>query len=281
MREAVVIMLGSLEMFVSLAAGLFMASTAPATVAVDMNAGWIRRDWQKCQDPTKIAFENGEISFRSDRAKAQIWQVPLRSGPAAVDHELAWIRECDRPPISQARSNAKTISRDPDAINLAEYRWVSWRWRVNSTIDDTGLLDKNGRIKGANDFAAKLGFIFSDAEDGGGHEIAYVWTRHLPEESLFYQETVVIPIIFKIKLYRIVSESGHANLGRWIHEVRDLQADYERIERKGRAGALLRVYLMTDSDNTQGQVESAFAGITFHKQPPVLPTAIETARGSY
>jgi hypothetical protein len=140
---------------------------------------------------------------------------------------------------------------------------------VTDTVDDTGLLDKHGRIRsGRNDFAAKLGLLIWDEAAREVRELAYVWTRQLPEDTLFYQETVIIRFILKFKLYRIVAESGPTNVGRWTPERRDLAADFARVYPKGRPGALVRVYVMTDTNGAGTRLESGFADLAFHREPP-------------
>jgi hypothetical protein len=252
---------------------------AGTQIPLDMSTGWQRRDWQKCQDPTRVGLEGGAISFVGQSAKVQMWQTPLRTGPAPLPAGVEWIRDCDKAPLSYARSRAREIARDPAAIRLSEYPWITWRWRVGAATDDTGLADKKGRIVGPNDFAAKLGLLFLDERSGDMQEIAYVWTRQVPEETLLHQETVVIPMLLKFKLYRIVSESGDKNLGHWTAEARDVLSDYRRIHPKGRPGALVRVYLMADSNNTGSPVDTAFADIVFHRDRPVTALPTKTALG--
>jgi hypothetical protein len=41
-------------------------------VPLDMARGWQRRDWRKCQDPTRVSFGDGVIAFDSPRSSALV-----------------------------------------------------------------------------------------------------------------------------------------------------------------------------------------------------------------
>jgi hypothetical protein len=230
-------------------------------VPLDMARGWLRRDWQKCQDPTRVSFGEGVIAFDSERGSALVWQIPTEAGPAEVDHTLDWIRDCDRPPLSFVRGLAE---RESDRlISLAEHPLVSWRWKVDRLADDSATLGPNGKVRReGDDFAAKLGVLIAEEDGSTAHEIAYVWTRSLPRETLLYEEAR-IAFVYKVRSYRIVVETGEERLGQWTSEQRDVAADFERIFPGRRAGRVLRVHLMTDADDTLGRTAAAYAEIAF------------------
>jgi hypothetical protein len=57
-----------------------------------MASGRLRRDWQKCGDPTRITFGEGAIAFDSRSSSALVWQVPTPDGPFVIDATLEWVR---------------------------------------------------------------------------------------------------------------------------------------------------------------------------------------------
>lgn len=239
-------------------------------VRVDMNADWIRRDWHKCQDPTKFRIADGVVTIESNKSGALFWQVPMQNGQAVeIDQNQKWVRECRRLPISFGEDILTQNQSKEMLIDISEYPYITWRWWVDGTIDDTNTADAKGKIrKTGDDFAVKLGI--SVLRKGGKdlREIAYVWTRKIPEESLLYQKTTIVPFFLEWKWYRIVVESGEENVGNWVVESRNLYEDYKTAYPKEDPGQIIRVYVMTDSNNTKGRLTGAFADITFHRHLP-------------
>jgi hypothetical protein len=232
----------------------------PREVAIDMASGWLRRDWQGCNDPTRITFAEGAIAFESRASSALVWQVPTPAGPFVIDPTLEWVRECDRPPISFFRGLVAERGTEMLA-DVSELPRLRWRWRVDGAIDDSEIARVDGRIRrGHDDFAAKLGVLVQAQGGDDAHEIAYVWARSLPLGTALYQETTVVPLVFKARCARLVVETGEGR-GTWVEEVRDLRADFARLVPGKTAGRVLRIHLMTDSDDTGGRVAAAYADI--------------------
>ena len=168
-------------------------------VAIDMASGWLRRDWQGCSDPTRVTFREGAIAFESRSSSALVWQVPTPNGPFVIDPTLDWVRQCDRPPISFFK---RLVADRGTAMlpDLSEVPHLVWRWRVEGAIDDSEIARPDGRIRsGHDDFAAKLGVLVQAQGGKDVHEIAYVWARSLPLGTALYQETTVIPLVFKAR----------------------------------------------------------------------------------
>jgi hypothetical protein len=229
-------------------------------VSLDMARGWQRRDWQRCQDPTRVTFADGVIAFDSPGASALLWQVPTLEGPARIDATTRWARECDRPPFAVLRGMAERG--DVPLIALGERPVLSWRWKVDRLAADSATLGPGGKVRReGNDFAAQVGVLIAEEGSDDVHEIGYVWTRTLPRETLLYQEATFL--LRKVRSYRIVVETGEERRRRWVDEERDLAADFARIFPGRRPGRVLRVYLMTDSDDTAGRTAASYAGLAF------------------
>jgi hypothetical protein len=248
----------------------------PREVAIDMASGWLRRDWQGCNDPTRITFAEGAIAFESRASSALVWQVPTPAGPFVIDPTLEWVRECDRPPISFFRGLVAERGTEMLA-DVSELPRLRWRWRVDGAIDDSEIARVDGRIRrGHDDFAAKLGVLVEARGSREAHEIAYVWARSRPLGTVLYQETTVIPLVLKVRAARLVVETGEGR-GEWVEEEHDLRADFARLVPGKQAGRVLRLHLMTDSDDTGGHVTAAYADIRFIRPSPMGRSVADVA----
>jgi hypothetical protein len=235
-------------------------------VPVDMATGWLRRDWQGCSDPTRITVDGGAIAFESRSSSAMMWQVPTLEGPLAIDPSLGWVRSCDRAPLSWFKRLAAHRGTD-GLIDLSEYPYLRWRWRVDGGVDDSRLAHPDGRIRhGYDDFAAKLGVVVQVRDSDEVHEVAYVWARSTKVGTLLRQETTIIPFVRKMRAARVVVETGRG-YRRWVDELHDVRADFARLLPGKQAGRALRIYLMTDSDDTRGTVSTAYSDIRFLRSP--------------
>lgn len=233
----------------------------PGVLPVRMDGEWLRRDWRECRDAARVEVAGGVVTFHTDRSAALLWQVPTRDGPAAIGRDEGWVERCSRPPIFFTRSMLRDLQVDR-LVPLAAYPSLSWRWWVDAPLDDSRLADPGGRIRReADDFAAKIGVLIQSRDSNEVREVSYVWTRALPVDTVLYQESSVIPFR-RDRMHRIVAESGTARAGSWVEENRDLAADFRRLHGE-EPGHVVRLYLMSDADATQGRVTARFADVAF------------------
>ncbi len=252
------------------ASGAAVALTAqdslrPESVALDMS-DWHRRDYDRCRGAGRVITSPNTLTLEVDDSALKYWQLPTLLGPLEVNRRAGWIRRCDRPPASFANEMLKRT--DPEAlIEIVEYPFVSWRWSVDGTLDDSDTVDGEGRIQSrGDDFAAKIGFQMMPRGSDELREIAYVWTRTIPRDEVLLQEAGAL--FWKFRFYRIVAESGDEHIGMWRDVTRNLRADYQRIWPDEEPGILLRVYLMTDGDNTNVKASASYGDIVLHRSPP-------------
>ena len=230
-------------------------------IPLDMSQGWIRRDWQECADRSVMRNDQDRLQISTDSSAALYWQVPTKSGPLAIDTSQGWIQECDRPPKNFAQTVSRSSSRSA-LLSVSEHRYFTWKWNVSNTIDDTNTIDNEGRVQRVgDDFAAKIGISILKKGTDDPREISYIWTKSLPEESILVHEKRVL--FWKFQYHRIVVESGDKQVGQWVIEARDLYADYKRIYPNEEPGEIVRIYVMSDSDNTDSQVTGQFADFRF------------------
>jgi hypothetical protein len=237
----------------------------PESVALDMSE-WHRRDYDRCRGAGRVITSPNTLTLEVDDSALKYWQLPSLLGPLEVNRRAGWIRRCDRPPASFATEMLKRT--DPDAlIEIVEYPFVSWRWSVDGTLDDSETVDSEGRVQSrGDDFAAKVGFQMMPRGSDELREIAYVWTRTIPREEILLQEAGAL--FWKFRFYRIVAESGDEHIGLWRDVTRNLRADYQRIWPDEEPGILLRVFLMTDGDNTNVRASASYGDIVLHRSPP-------------
>lgn len=257
----------ALTLILLLSIGLNPApSEAQTDITLNMADGWIRRDWQECRDPSIMSSDGNRIRIETDSSAVLYWQVPTKTGPLSINRDQNWIQECDRPPQSFARTIARGQNRD-HLLDVTDYRYFSWNWKVNNTIDDWQTVDKDGRIQPeGDDFAAKIGISILKKGSDKPREISYIWTHSLPEDSVIIHEKRII--FWRFQYHRIVAESGDARVGQWVSETRDLYADYKRIYPNEEPGEIVRIYVMSDSDNTDSEVTGHFADLQFTQEPP-------------
>ena len=239
--------------------------------SVDMDQ-WYRRDWHECKSATKFNYFGNTVQITSEQSTGLIWQIPtVNNTPMVLDRESnAWLEDCERPPRSL---NSEISERGvDDLIEVSEFRYVSWRWKVDYATMKDQQVEQGKKLKSKyDDFPAKFGITIQRKGSSSIREVAYIWSKTLPEDRMFRAETTIIPKIWKLKWWRFVAESGLEHPGTWVPEVRDLYEDYKKAYPGEEPGKILRVYLMTDSDNTKSRVSTWYADIMFHKEAPERP----------
>lgn len=246
-----------------------IAPAQAGSIPLDMLGGWYRRDWDDCRGASRVAHHEQAIHIVSESSAVKYWQVPTLEGGTMRFADEGWLRNCDRP---RRRFVEDMLERDEIRellIPLAEYPLVRWGWGVAAPLDDSLTADGDGRIRSeGDDFAAKIGFQLVPADSLDLREIAYVWTRDLPAETLLVQETRIL--FLRWRFHRLVARSGQPTGGPLALETmtRDLYADYKRIWPDEEPGRILRVFLMTDGDNTGVRAEARYADLTFLARPP-------------
>lgn len=230
-------------------------------IPLDMLGGWYRRDWDGCDGASSVEHEGRTIRIASDRSAVKYWQSPTLVGGTLRFADESWLRDCERPPRRFARDMLELDQIRELLIPLSEYPIVRWSWNVDQPVNDSRTADAEGKIDSAgDDFAAKIGFQIVPHDSIELREIAYVWTRAIPEETLLVQETRIL--FFHWRFYRIVARSGKPS-GRLEPVVRNLYEDYKRIWPNEEPGRVIRIYLMTDGDNTETSAAGAYSDLRF------------------
>lgn len=160
-------------------------------------------------------------------------------------------------------------------MDLHQYPWLRWRWKVQGLIPGADLTQPRGEdspvriiVAFAGDVAT-LGFVdrmfFREFAALTGRQLPYatlmyVWENRLPAGS-------VVPNPHTSRVQMIVTQSGSANVGRWVEERRNVLEDYRSVF-GSEPGKVIHLAIMTDGDNTGASVDAYYGDIVFEASAP-------------
>jgi hypothetical protein len=157
-------------------------------------------------------------------------------------------------------------------INLKDYPFIQWRWKVLNILKQGDVHRKDG-----DDYPARLYITFRydpaklNLFEKAKYEaarliygeyppvaaITYIWESKSPVGTV-----VSNPYTERVKM--IVVESGSSRLKTWITEERDLYTDYRQAFGE-EPPAVSGVAIMTDTDNTGESATAYYGDIVFKK----------------
>jgi len=150
-----------------------------------------------------------------------------------------------------SKNSASSLARKIH-VDLLQYPYLNWRWRIEDTLDI-----KDEKIKSGDDYAARIYVIVS-----GGllfwrtKAISYVWTNGSLKGEVWPNAFI------GEKAMMLTVRSKEDKTGKWYLEKRNVFEDLKRIY-----GTEIRyidaVAIMTDSDNSNGQVTAYYGDINF------------------
>jgi hypothetical protein len=137
-------------------------------------------------------------------------------------------------------------------VNPNQTKYLTWSWKVTQ-------LPANGdfRNTATDDQAAQLLVAFADRR-----VLAYLWDTSAPKGT--EQSAGYVPLAH---IFAIVCESGEAQIGRWVHEARDVAADYVRAYGKA-APHVKGLRIQINSQHTSTSAESYFGEVAFRGDLP-------------
>ena len=216
---------------------------AQEPVSVDLQKGWLRRDWSQCRSGGKWAVEGDLVRFSSPGTVAGptagsdvlYWQVPTRAGePLWVKRDQDWVVQCERPPLNfwnKVRAEDKGNAR---LLQASEHRYVQWKWGVRGKSPD-GVGKRQASI-------AELGFSILRKGKNDVRELVYRWHDQALADTFWVSENSIVPGFFKQKKAHFVVHVAVPSAA-WALELRDLYADYIRAFPKEEPGRVGRVYI--------------------------------------
>lgn len=191
------------------------------------------------------------------------WSVQRLPGKRVTEYTPAVRagRTCTQAKANRSASLWRRMLRlKPDAWRTLRFSWWVDTLMPEATVADMDRDDASARLVLAFDGdASRLSMrnqmMFDLAQTLTGESppyatLMYVWDATAPVGT-------VITSGRSDRIRKIVVESGPARLRHWRHYERDAQADFQAAFGES-PGTLIGVAFMTDSDNTQGQVEACY-----------------------
>ena len=155
-------------------------------------------------------------------------------------------------------------------IDPAENPVVTWRWKIANILEKGDVTQKSG-----DDYPARLyitfqydpaGLSFSEkikykaarvfyGEYPPSGAITYIWASKAPRGTM-------VPNPYTDRSMMIVVQSGTSKLNDWVHEKRNIVADYRKAF--GKTPPLISsIAIMTDTDNTKESATAYYGDIAF------------------
>ena len=134
------------------------------------------------------------------------------------------------------------------------YRYLKWNWKISGAI-----AQGNEKTKQGDDYAARVYVVFPGRFFWQMRALNYIWANKLPKGEF-------VPNAFTSNAMLLAVESGPAKAGQWLHEERDVLADYRRVfgEDPPEAGGIA---IMTDTDNTGAEATAWYGEIVLSTTP--------------
>jgi hypothetical protein len=151
---------------------------------------------------------------------------------------------------ADSRASASGLFRELQ-VDLAETPLLHWSWRL-----ERAPAAGDERSKAGDDYAARVYVVFS----GGAlfwrtRAINYVWSAAQPMGAEWSNA-------FTASARMLAVETGEARAGEWIHESRDVRADFRRLFGE-EPPAVDAIAVMTDTDNGGGSAAACYGDIWF------------------
>lgn len=138
-------------------------------------------------------------------------------------------------------------------FNPSKFPMIKWKWKVvkfpqgkETNLGDSWWFEKD-------DYAARFYIIFPRFPLTRYRCLEYVWDKKLAVGSVLTN-----PNFNNLKI--IVTESGEANLGKWVTVERNIIEDY-RLLFGGKPGQVGAIAIMTDSENTKSTAQAQYNDI--------------------
>jgi len=175
------------------------------------------------------------------------WQIKVNHGKP----DISVCGENDGACLHLRSTKASFALEHPVDVDPAQMPFLTWHWKVTR-------LPEGGDFRHADtdDQAAQVLVAFDDRR-----VLSYVWDTSAPKGSEQKSSYVTL-----VHVFAVVCESGAANANRWIAEIRNVAADYERAYGKP-APRVKGLRLQINSQHTGTVAESYFGQVAFRNMP--------------
>lgn len=205
---------------------------------------------------------------QTDGDKTGLWQHFPFPGKAATTYRYT-VEDGRGAMLAQSRSSSSLLRRElsfsPQQLGAVHFSWKVPELLQNCDVGIPEVDDSPVRILltfegDRRKFSAKNAMLSELAQLLLGEPLpyatlVYVWSNHHPLESV-----ILSPRTDRVR--SIVVESGDRHLNKWQDYERHVRADFEKAFGEA-PGALLRIAIMTDSDNTRSQTTAWYGGLSF------------------
>ena len=153
--------------------------------------------------------------------------------------------------LAESHNSASAIAKKMH-VDLKKYPYLNWSWSIKNRLATT-----NEKIKSGDDYAARIYVVI----DGGflpwkTKAVNYVWATQALKEDMWPNAFAGQNVIM------LALRNQHDATSTWYSEKRNVYEDLKKI-----FGTELRfidaVALMTDTDNSHGQVNAYYGDIYF------------------
>lgn len=251
------------HLFLSVGMGVGLSLVGCALPAVDQS----RKKYTELQQVTTTLLETP--------ATTPHWEPFLLPGKRNVPFEPASVLE--QPALRVQSNNSVSILRQRFADGLPAVSRLAFSWKVDllpigADLRDPQAEDAPVRIVLAfggdrSLLSARFHRLSEISRLLTGEELpyatlAYVWsTSDLPE--------IVISNPRTDRIRKLVVETGHQSLGRWLGYERDIRKDF-LLAFGEEPGPLLALALMTDTDNTASQLQAWYGSLRLEAAPALV-----------
>lgn len=172
-----------------------------------------------------------------------------------------------------SKGNLTFLEKSVD-IDIKEYPFVTWKWKVDIIPDD---IDE--RTKEGDDHSIRIFFVFQPDESRqsiwyrlkrwiyldrihghamGGRFTEYVWSSHLEKGDIISDPA-------KPSQKFMVIEGGSKKLGKWLSYERNLYEDFKTLYGE-EPRRLVFIGMLNDMDQSGKEALSYIASLMFHKK---------------
>jgi hypothetical protein len=167
-------------------------------------------------------------------------------GPADIFHI---VRAGDGPAIQMqghTKANVGILVHDAD-VALTQATTLKWQWNV-----------KDLPSKFAEDVDVHHDYLSIAVQFDNGKDLTYMWSAALPPGTGFH-----CPLAgWTNRETHVVLRSGTGDLGKWLAEERNVQADYAKYVGGPLPAKIVHVWLIANSLIQKGEGEARFADIS-------------------
>ncbi|MBI2881801.1 MAG: DUF3047 domain-containing protein [Candidatus Tectomicrobia bacterium] len=160
-------------------------------------------------------------------------------------------------------------------VSLAETPILTWRWKTEKLLEGA-----DARKEETDDQPVNLYVTFRPDEEGDVRAIGYLWDVNAPRCSYIsapgersWWKRRALRLAKVPTTWYIILRNGKTPLGAWLHESRDLAADYRKVFQRSTVPNVQSVAVQIDSATLKGRAESWVGPIRFTAAPGPAPPA--------